>query len=35
MWNDPEYLESLRRYAQGFTLADAATSALALKIVAP
>jgi hypothetical protein len=35
MWNDPEYLDSIRRYAQKVTLADASTQSLSLKIVAP
>jgi hypothetical protein len=34
MWNDPEYLESLRRYAQRFTLRDGDARTLSLKLVA-
>jgi len=34
-WNDPEYLESLRRDAQPFTLGEGATRALSLKILNP
>jgi hypothetical protein len=34
-WNDPEYLEALRRDAQKFTLADGASHALSLKITSP
>jgi hypothetical protein len=34
-WNDPEYLESLRRYAQRFTLPDGGTHALTLRIAQP
>jgi hypothetical protein len=32
-WNDPQFLESLRRDAQRFTLADGGSQALALKVV--
>jgi hypothetical protein len=35
MWTDPEFLESLRRYAQKLTVADASTQTLALKLVSP
>jgi hypothetical protein len=35
MWNDPEFLESLRRYAQRLTVADASAQAIALKLVSP
>jgi hypothetical protein len=35
MWNDPEFLESLRRYAQKLTVADASTQTIALKVVSP
>ena len=35
MWNDPEFLESLRRYAQRLTVADASTQTIALKLVSP
>jgi protocatechuate 3,4-dioxygenase beta subunit len=34
MWNDPDYLESLRRYSQKFTLLDGTSQAVALKLVA-
>lgn len=34
-WNEPEYLESIRRYGQKMTLTDGATQAVTLKIVAP
>jgi protocatechuate 3,4-dioxygenase beta subunit len=34
-WNDPEYLEALRRDASAVTLAEGATAAVALKVVAP
>lgn len=35
VWNDPEFLESLRRDAQRFTLTDASEQTLALKLVSP
>lgn len=35
MWNDPEYLESIRRYGQKITLTDGATQPISLKIVTP
>jgi len=35
MWNDPEYLESIRRYGQKITLAEAASQPTTLKIVKP
>jgi protocatechuate 3,4-dioxygenase beta subunit len=35
MWNDPEYLESIRRYGQKLTLAEAASQPTTLKIVKP
>jgi hypothetical protein len=34
-WNDPEYLESLRRDAKKVTLGEAATETVALKVVVP
>jgi len=33
MWNDPEYLESLRRYGQKLRLAEADTQTIQLRIV--
>ena len=35
MWNDPEYLESLRRYAQKVTLGDGESQTVPLKLVMP
>ena len=35
MWNDPEYLESIRRYGQKVTLGDADARAVSLKVVTP
>jgi hypothetical protein len=35
LWNDPEYLESLRRVAKRVTLADAQAQVLELKITTP
>jgi hypothetical protein len=34
-WNEPEFLESIRRYGQKVTLTDGASQAVALKLVAP
>ena len=34
IWNDPEFLESLRQYAQKLTVADASAQTIALKLVA-
>jgi hypothetical protein len=34
-WNDPEYLESLRRHAQKVTLADGGSETVALRLVTP
>jgi hypothetical protein len=34
-WNDPEYLESIRRYAQKMQLVEGATASPALKMVTP
>ena len=34
-WNDPEYLESLRRYATSFTLAEGESQTVALKLTVP
>jgi protocatechuate 3,4-dioxygenase beta subunit len=35
IWNDPEYLESIRRYAQRVTLTDAVAQAISLTLVTP
>jgi protocatechuate 3,4-dioxygenase beta subunit len=35
IWNDPEYLESIRQYAQRLTLNESETHTIALKLVAP
>jgi protocatechuate 3,4-dioxygenase beta subunit len=35
LWNDPEYLESIRRYAQKFTLRESGTAVVSLKLVTP
>lgn len=35
IWNDPEFLESMRRYAQRFTLMPAGSRALSLKVTKP
>ena len=35
MWNDPEYLDSLRRYAQRVALGETDTLAVTLKVVTP
>ena len=35
MWNDPEYLESIRRFAQKVTLSDGESLTIALKLVNP
>jgi hypothetical protein len=34
-WFDPDYLAALREYVQPFTLGEAETTSIALKIVAP
>jgi Carboxypeptidase regulatory-like domain len=34
-WNDPEYLESVRRYAQKVTLREGGSQAIALKLATP
>jgi hypothetical protein len=34
-WNDPEYLESLRRYAVQVTLGEGASETVALKVTVP
>ena len=35
MWNDPGYLESLRRDARRFTLGDGAMQTVSLRVVQP
>jgi len=35
MWNDPEYLDSIRRYAQRVTLGETGAQTVTLKVVAP
>jgi hypothetical protein len=35
MWNDPEYLDSVRRHGRKLTLTEGATQTLALKLVTP
>jgi hypothetical protein len=35
MWNDPEYLESIRGLGQRFTLGDAEDHGLMLKLITP
>jgi len=35
MWNDPDYLDSIRRYAQRITLAETGAQAVTLKVVTP
>ena len=35
MWNDPEYLDALRRLSQKLTLSDGSSQVLALKLVQP
>jgi hypothetical protein len=35
LWNDPEYLESIRRYGQALTLGEAETRNLPLTLVRP
>ena len=34
-WNDPEYLESIRRYGQRIRLTDATSQTVTLKLVSP
>jgi len=34
-WNDPMYLESIRRYARPLSVAEGATAAISLKLVTP
>lgn len=35
LWNDPEYLESIRRYGQGVRLGDSGSQTLTMKLVSP
>jgi hypothetical protein len=35
MWNDPEYLESIRRYGRKITLSESGTYSLTLEVVTP
>ena len=35
MWNDPEYLESIRRYGQKLTLGEGESQTRVLKVVTP
>lgn len=35
MWNDPEYLDSIRQHGQRLTVGEAGTQALALKLISP
>jgi len=35
MWNDPEYLDSIRRYAQRITLGETGSQTVTLKVVTP
>ncbi len=35
MWNDPEFLDSVRRYAQKVSLGDADTQTVSLKLITP
>jgi len=34
-WNDPEYLETLRRYARKLTLTEADTRTVSLPVIKP
>jgi carboxypeptidase family protein len=34
-WNEPDYLESMRRYGQKFSLTEASSQSVALKLVTP
>ena len=34
-WNDPEYLESIRRYGQRIRLGETESQTLALKLISP
>lgn len=35
VWNDPEYLESIRRHAQKMTVDEAVAHTISLKLVTP
>ena len=35
MWNDPEYLDAVRRYAQRITLGETGAQTVTLKVVTP
>ena len=35
MWNDPEYLDAIRRYGQKLTLGDGDSQTRLLKVVTP
>jgi hypothetical protein len=35
IWNDPEYLDAIRRYAEKVTLGESAAQSLSLKLVTP
>ena len=35
MWNDPEYLESIRRHAERMTLKEGESRSISLKLVSP
>ena len=35
MWNDPEYLESVRRYGQRVRLGESGSQTVALKLLSP
>ena len=35
MWNDPEYLESIRRYAERMTLKEGESRSISLKLASP
>jgi hypothetical protein len=35
LWNDPEYLESIRRHSQRLTLSEAQSRSLSLKPITP
>jgi len=33
IWNDPEYLDAIRRYAEKVTLGESAAQSLSLKVI--